>query len=664
MELQKVLPAAPGVLGSILEDPQYQTNAMRWMTQQAYEERGRPLRLIEPMEHARVQKLIDALANKNFEALRTSPKVIGLKITAAYSNGIQRPEFNLLEVAAVYDAEPLVRKAITRQLNLWFKQGFQFISEDQSLVDYIRKRFKTISYVSGIPTLDLFKQIVTSLLKYSNAFIIKVRDKNLSTGAIHDGRQPIAGYFVVSALNMFPKYNNGKLEKWVRFLSNGSRVQEFDPKDVIHLTIDREPDFLFGKPRMLGVIEDVAALRRIEENVEILISKFLFPVYQLSVGTPEMPCKYYNDGSSEIDLARQMVQNMEAEGMLVTSERFKLEIVGARSEALQIDSYLAHFKARVYAGLGVSAVDMGEGDTANRATADNISQNLKDLVVEDQLSFCAQIQQVMFGELFLEHPANISALNAFDQVKLRFANVDLDNLIKYESHVINLWNNDLMTQNEARQQIGRDVLTDDDRNETRFHLIDVPLAVIQARDEPFTSEAKKLAAANTKKALTATPLPAGGAAAPKVAPGKRATPGAAGPIRTKSPAKPVRPGQPPVQKGTPASRGPANITGPANQHGKNPGPAKAKSSFEAGLIGNRLADLTTSLLSAGTIDDMAEVISELFPDNREREIILPVVEEALKDCARRSNLRANLVSGFVLISDQFPDIAEETEENV
>ena len=659
MEPLKVLPAAHGILETILEDPQYQSNSMRWLTQQAYEERGRPLKLLEPMEHQRVQKLLDALANKNFEALKKSPKVIGLKITAAYTSGMQRPEFNLLECGAVYDAEPLVRKSITRQLNLWFKQGFQFISEDQSLVDYIRKRFKTISYITGIPTLDLFKQIVTSLLKYSNAFVIKVRDKNLSNGVAHDGVQPIAGYFVVSPLNMFPMYKDGKLDRWLRFLKDGTRYYEFDPRDVIHLTIDREPDFLFGKPRMLGVIEDVAALRRIEENVEILISKFLFPVYQLSVGTPEMPCKYYNDGSSEIDMARVMVQNMEAEGMLITSERFKLEIVGARSEALDVKDYLAHFKSRVYTGLGVSAVDMGEGDTANRATANNISQNLKDLVVEDQLSFAAQIQQVMFGELFLEHPGNISALNAFDQVKLRFANVDLDNLIKMESHVINLWNNDLVTDDEARVMIGRDLFTNDDKLKTRFHQIDVPLAIITARDEPFTNEAKKLAGANTKKAL-ASPAPAAGAPA-KGAPPK--SKGGTGAIRTKSPAPTIVPGQPQVKRGTPASRGPANITGPANQHGKNPGPAKAKSSFEAGMIGTRLADLTSALLIAGTIDDMAKVISEQFPDNREREIILPVVEEALKDCARRSNLRANLVSGFVVISDMFPDIEEETDPN-
>jgi hypothetical protein len=661
MDVKTELSPAPGVLGSILDDPQYQTNAMHWKTQQAYEERGRPLRLLEPVEHARTMKLLDALANKNFEALKSSPKVLGLKIVSAYTNGLLRPEFNLLELAAVYDAEPLVRKAITRQLNLWFKQGFQFISRDTALCEYIRKRFKSIAYVTGQPTIELFKMIVTSLLKYSNAFVIKVRDPKLSTGISHDGKGPVAGYFCVSPLNMFPKYRNGKLEMWIRFLKDGSRFWEFMPEDVIHLTIDREPDFLFGKPRLLGVIEDIAALRRIEENVEVLISKFLFPVYQLTVGTPEVPCKYYNDGSSEIDLAKTMVQNMEAEGMLITSERFELDIVGARAEALDIKNYLEHFKKRVYAGLGVSAVDMGEGDTANRATADNISQNLKDLVVEDQLYFAAQIQHHMFGDLFLEHPQKISALNAFDQVTMRFAHVDMDNLIKMESHAIQLWNNDLITQDEGRQLIGRDIFTDEDRNNTRFHLIDVPLAIISARDEPYTAEAKKLAAAQTKKFLTTPAAPAPGAKALPTKKKGTGTGAGTGPMRTKSPAPKIVPGQPPIRKGPKHGGLPANITGPANQHGKNPGPAKAKSSFEAGLIGTRLADLTTALVQADSIDDMAEAIAERFPDNTERQIILPVVEAALKGSPKRPDLRANLVSGFVVISDMFPDIDEEID---
>jgi hypothetical protein len=111
--------------------------------------------------------------------------------------------------------------------------------------------------------------------------------------------------------------------------------------------------------------------------------------------------------------------------------------------------------------------------------------------------------------------------------------------------------------------------------------------------------------------------------------------------------------------GTPASRGPANITGPANQHGKNLGPAKAKSSYEGDLIGSRLANLTSSLVSADKIEDMAIVITTHFPDNLEQQVILPIVEGALRDCKTRSLLRAHLVAGFLAIANKFPDSDDE-----
>jgi hypothetical protein len=651
-QLKKALPPHPGVLQSILDDPDYHTSSLKWMAQQAYEVRGRPLKLLEPMETERVQKLLDALASKNFEALRKTKQVIGLRVIASYLTGLLRPEFNLLEPAAVYDAEPLVRKAITRQLNLWFKQPFEFVGDDPRLIDYIKKRFKTIAYVSGISTHQLFRDVVQDLLKYSNAFIIKIRDSVLSTGIPAGGGlgPPVAGFFPVNPINMFPRFENGVLTQWTRFLKDGTRFQYFDPKDVIHLTFDRERDFIFGKPRLLGVIEDIAALRRIEENIEVLLAKFLFPVYQLSVGTPEAPCRYYGDGSSELDLARVMVSNMEAEGMLVTSERFKLEVVGAMKEALRAESYLEHFKMRVYTGLGVSPIDMGEGQKATRATADNISQNLKDLVIEDQLDFAYQVQQKILAELFLEHPDKISALNAFDQVRLRFANVDLDNLIKIENHVINKFNNDIITEDEARKEIGRDPFTLSDVKNTKYNLATLPLALIAARDEPFTPEAKKLALANAKKSI-AQASGKGLATKPGTGASAQAKKGGSGRLRVKRP-------------GTPASRVPATANQPENVHGKNPGPTKKKSSVEEDLIGSRLANLTTRLLLSNSIDEMKEVISQRFTSPKDSAVILLIVEQALHDCQNKLDLRAYLISEFVGISNKFLDSEEmELESN-
>ena len=153
----------------------------------------------------------------------------------------------------------------------------------------------------------------------SNAFLIKYRDKELSGVAkFKEGRPaPVAGYFPASALNMFPRFNKGKLVTWIRYLDDGTIAAELDPRDVIHFTFELEPDFLFGKPRTLGAIEDIAALRRIEENVEVLLQKYLFPLFQFTVGTDDAPAQYLPDGTPETEVCKDMAEAMQTEGMVI-----------------------------------------------------------------------------------------------------------------------------------------------------------------------------------------------------------------------------------------------------------------------------------------------------------------------------------------------------------
>lgn len=574
------------------------------------------------------KKFADALQNRNFESLKKSSKVVGLKLNNI-SDGLVQPEFDLYEVAAAFDAEPYVRRVITRQINLWFKKNFKFVGENNSYIGYVQKRFKQIAYVSGVPTVELFRGIVFDLLKYSNAFIVKVRNKDLSAGSTKNGT-PIAGYYQVSPLKMYPYYDDGELIKWIRFLNDGTRYQEFAVKDVIHFTFDREPDFLFGKPRLLGVIEDIAALRRIEENVEVLIVKYLFPFFHFKVGTDEAPCQYFPNGSSEIDVATTMLNNMEQEGMLVTSERFNMEAVGAENKAMDAKDYLQHFKMRVFTGLGVSPVDMGEGDTANRSTADSISQNLKDLVIQDQKSFAAQVQHYMIAELFLEHPDDVSALNAYDEVNIGFANVDLDNQIKEETHAINLFNNNMITEDEGRIALNRTPLNDAQRAKTHFSLIEVPGLIISAADEPFTKEAKQAL-------KTRTPDPN--------APGIPA-PGTGGNTKSRTGGK----GKRKVAKpGTPASRPVMVKIQPENQFGVNPGPTKRKSSTEKDIIGEKLTHVVGLVLLNNDLEPFEDTIRYSLGDNYDA--IMDLINKTKASTSDRSQLRSLLVSELAVWKD-------------
>ena len=529
------------------------------------------------------QEIFDAIKNRNFEAVSKNTNPIGLGLSQYQQNGVAQPEFDLIEMAAAYDAEPLVRRAIKRQVNLWFKEGFTLTGPKKRYVNYIKKRMREIAFVTGIPTQELVKQIVTYLLKYSNAFFIIVRNSGLSGGIKKPGQKaPIAGLFPVTPLSMFPIYKNGIITEWLRVVANGQRTLRVPASDVIHFTFDREDEALFGKPRLLGVIEDIAALRRMEENIELLVAKFLTPILHLKVGSDERPCTYYPDGSSELDVAKGIIQDMDQEGMLVTSERYNLNIHGAESATIDAGKYLQHFKSRLYSGLGVSALDVGEGDSANRSTADNISQNLKDMVIEDQQSFAAQFQIKVFSRLFSEFPGKLSVLNTFDQVNIKFFNVDMDTRIKFENHVINKFNNNLETMTESRDQLGKQPLSDEEMKDLRVNLIEIPLSLIISRDE--------------NSGL-----------------GKGESTGTGGGTSGK--------------KKNPAANTTKTISQPENQHKKNLGPTKRKSSFEKQLIGKKFSMIIDSLVMCDSRDKAIQIVENSELDGIEKKYILSIVDK-------------------------------------
>lgn len=620
-----------------------QANLAQFLARRAVDHKHRYLKI---NEDPHVTKVMDALKNREFELAKKSAKVIGMGLIAGTGriSSMVPPEFDLQESAAVYDAEPYFRAAVGRQINIWFKQGFKFISNNPALSEYITRRFDDMSFVTGITTHQLFKQIVRDLLKFGNAFVYKHRDADLAPLAKQkEGRRaPVCGYFPMSAMNMYPLYDRGRLKAWIRYLNDGTELEEISPQDVIHFTFDREPDFLFGKPRILGAVEDIAALRRIEENVEVLLVKYLFPIFQFTVGTEDAPAQYLPDGTSEIDIAKALIEEMNQEGLLVGTERHKLEVVGAKSAGLDARHYLAHFKSRVLTALGVSPLDMGEGGQTNRSSADNISQNLKERVMEDQRDFVDQIQHFMIAELFIEHPEDRSAANSYHKVSMWFPEVDLDNLIKKQTHITALWNNDLLTETEAREELGRQPIQPDERSQMRFSMIDVPMAIISAVDEPWTKEAKAAV-----KARSESPTPSGSGSAttkkssstPKIGSGQR---GGQGPTKKK--------------KGKPAANAVSTLIQPTNQYGKNPGPTKRKSSMERDMLGDRLVSfITMSMLFQNNVEMIEDTIDMYFQEVNQRKIIKDIFSKIDMNTIDMKELRAFLVSELIPYSDEFKD---------
>lgn len=419
------------------------------------------------------------------------------------------PEYDLAEVGKAEDTEGILRQAFKKKEGLMFKEGVSCRGKNKLTLQYYKTRMAQIAQASGIPYMTLMKRVARSLIRCSNAYLVKVRSTKASGGQIRttaEGKnlQPVAAYFPAAPemfkMDLDPE--SGKIRHWRQQLPNGW-YKLFKPEDVIHFTLDKREGFSYGVPMIVPVLDDIRALRQIEENIELLIYQHLFPLFHYKVGTEARPAGYTEDGKREVELIRDEVRMMPAEGMLVTDERAEISAIGAEGRAMNAEGYLNYFKKRVFLGLGMSSVDFGEAETANRASANVMSRALVDSVKSIQDEFEAQWDQHIIRELLLESTFGEQVLEEDNIVCLQFAEIDVLNKVEQEKHAAEMFKAQGLTWDEFRGQLGLEPIPvpEDPEDQSAYEqypewfntywkLFEEPTNIIRAVDEPWTQAAQ------------------------------------------------------------------------------------------------------------------------------------------------------------------------------
>jgi len=439
------------------------------------------------------------------------------------------PEWDLALCGRMIDTESFIRRAFRNKKNLFLKEGYEFTGPNPERTQYIRRRIQQMEFATGTPFPVLLSQTVNSLIRLSNAFWIKVRKEEASGGRTRTkGKKklrPIAGYYLVPASTIrFKRDEYGKLLKYAQEVY-GKEIKEFDPDDVVHFYFDKREGYAVGTPILVPVEDDIRALRRIEENIELLVYQHLFPLFHYQVGTSDAPAAIFPDGTTEVQVVQAEVAKMPSDGCWVTPERHTVTSISAESGVPAIDKVLEYFKQRVYTGLGVSSVDMGEGGTASRSTAQTMSRNLIDDTKADQKEFGSQFFSFVIRELLLESTfSDRTILDDENQVYLKFKEIDFEARMAKENHYLDMFLKNMMTHGEARIAMGREPFEgegwptanskpkmftkgDGDFSQTNYGLIERDKIILQSLDEPGTDTAKSEAKSRTTANKT---KPAGG----------------------------------------------------------------------------------------------------------------------------------------------------------
>lgn len=396
-----------------------------------------------------------------------------------YSDG----EYDLVEIFKYLDYEAYFAQTVKKKIGLLTKSGYEIYSEDDKIKDYIKARFALMELQTNIS----FKQIVNKLAYYlivsSNAYLIKTRSKDFEYAQSYEvnGKEmhPVTGYFLVHPTSMKPRYKYVKfrdsgqikhrliLKEWL-YVNKRGIVTGFKPEDVIHFAIFRDDGMTLGRPELIPVIDDIRTLRKLEEDVQLLAYRDLFPLIHYSIENPEM--LDHNVSLTEIDQARRDMERMVQDGGIATDARHKIQIVGSNGKHLDVRPYIEYFQNRVFSGLGVSAADMGLGKDISGNTAQSMSKQLLDSVRFIQQELARMIDEEILTELMLQSPFGIEGLHYATRPTLKFEEIDIEWKIRNENHNADQFTKGTMTIDEVRSKRGDKKLSDEDLKRTFAHL--------------------------------------------------------------------------------------------------------------------------------------------------------------------------------------------------
>lgn len=425
------------------------------------------------------QEQIEVLANGRIVDKRTvedpTVKFIRTRFTRTSRNretsrrnvDFVKPEYDLPTIANAAQMDGYLRRTINIFKEQVLKNGFETNSKTDKIVRHVRRRLTEIQRLTGVTFYDVITQVIEQLVTYGNAYLIKVRSgvkSNFGRNYRLYGKNmnPIVGLFLADATTIEIGLNPQSRVVQYKQVIRGQELF-WDERDVIHFTYNKIPGTVAGMSPMVSILDDIRALRKLEEEIEILGFQYAVPLYLYKVGNKDIP-----PAPGEIEDTSNRINNMPSYGMLVVPGHHDVEVPSNNTTPVDIMEFVTHFKLRVFAGLGVSPVAMGEVASSNRNTSEVLDLMMQSQTKSYQAIIKNKIEMELFRELLLD-----GGFNGIDQlVELKFPEIDIENQIKIENNVIQKWQNNVIDRDEARLEMDYDKKLNPEN--TYLELVELP----------------------------------------------------------------------------------------------------------------------------------------------------------------------------------------------
>lgn len=394
-------------------------------------------------------------------------------------------------------------QSIAKHTEKILKEGYRLVGASPEAVDYLQTRLDMMTASTGEYWFFPLIRCIKDYIHYGNGFLVKgrlpansnnftIKKKGMRrTGTPDDKKPPVGGYFSVHPKTMHPHYNDdGVQDGWLQRIAH-NKEKPFDFDDVVHMAYSRPSGAVFGMSYLVPVIEDIRALRQCEQMVIELIYKNINPLMH-----HEVPDRVGNGYGAQRDVDRVADDHeiMAPNGYITTPPGHKIHVIGIESKALRAEGYLRMIKYRVYAGLGLSDIIMGESSMSSTGATDSFAAIMEDKVQYFQMELGFSITYNMLWELLVEGGFD-PIYNQKDRVFWVFNDPNRARRERTEAHALLQYHGNVTTEDETRRTLGRDPLTEEERASLYVNKIQIPLAQVKSQSEAI--DADKTKSANT-----------------------------------------------------------------------------------------------------------------------------------------------------------------------
>lgn len=425
------------------------------------------------------------------------------------TSGERKGRFADLEKAEEIDS--YVYQSIAKHVEKIVKEGYRLVGASPEAVDYVMTRLDMMTASTGEYWYSPIIRWMRDYVHYGNGFLVKgrlpansnnftIKKKGMRrTGTPTDKKPPVGGYFPAHPKTVHPKYDDDGVQVgWFQRISH-NKEKPFDFDDIVQVSYNKASGAVYGLSYLVPVLEDVRALRQCEQMVIELIYKNINPLIH-----HEVPDRVGNGFGAQRDVDKVADEHeiMAPNGYITTPPGHKIHVIGMESKALRAEGYLRMIKYRVYAGLGLSDIIMGESSMSSTGATDSFAAIMEDRVQYFQLELGFSLTYNIIWELLQEGGFD-PIFNPKDRVFWVFNDPNRARRERTESHALLQYHGNVTTEDETRVALGRDPLTEEERAGLYVNRIQIPLAQSKSQSEAIDADKTKSAGTSSASAEVA-----------------------------------------------------------------------------------------------------------------------------------------------------------------